>query len=69
MVFSMSQAWALRSELEFFLGEEKVAYTILYVLGVTFTGPWLSLLLVLVRNNISVPHDIIWAEMGETRIV
>ena len=44
MVFNTTQAWATRSEPEFFLGEEKVAYTQSYTyLGVTFKGPQYSL--------------------------
>ena len=44
MVFSTTKAWVTRSEPEFFLREEKVAYTHFYTyLGVTFTGPRFSL--------------------------
>ena len=43
MVLNTTKAWVTRSELEFFLGEEKV-YTRSYTyLGVTFTGPRFSL--------------------------
>ena len=39
MVFNTIQAWVTRLEQEFFLGEEKVAYTRSYTyLGVTFTA-------------------------------
>ena len=39
MVFNTTQAWVTRSEPEFLLGEEKVAYTCSYTyLGVTITG-------------------------------
>ena len=44
MVFNTTQAWVTRSELEFFLGGEKVEYTHSYTyLGVKFTGPRFSL--------------------------
>ncbi len=44
MVFNTTQAWVTRAEPEFFFGDEKVAYTRSYTyLGVTFTGPRLSL--------------------------
>ena len=40
MVFNATQAWVARSEMEFFLGEKKVAYTQCYTyLGVTSTRP------------------------------
>ena len=44
VVFNTTQAWVTRSELESFLGEEKVEYTRSYTyLGVTFIGHRFSL--------------------------
>ena len=44
MVFNTTQGWITRSEPEFFLGEEKVAYTQSYTyVGVTLTRPQFSL--------------------------
>ena len=40
MVFNTTQAWVTKSEPEFFLGQEKVAYTWSYTyLSVTFVTP------------------------------
>ena len=43
MVFNTTEAWVIRSETEFFLGEEKLEYPLLHIPGVTFTGPTFSL--------------------------